>query len=59
MTASNPVARPITGRFVLITMLAFFSVVICANLIMMRFAITTLPGTEVDSGLQREPRLSA
>ncbi|NEU94354.1 FixH family protein [Bradyrhizobium uaiense] len=49
MTASIPVARPITGRFVLIAMLAFFSVVIGANLIMMRFAITTLPGTEVDS----------
>ncbi|MCP1835188.1 nitrogen fixation protein FixH [Bradyrhizobium sp. USDA 4532] len=49
MTASTPVARPITGRFVLIAILAFFSVVIGANLIMMRFAITTLPGTEVDS----------
>ncbi|MCC8939697.1 FixH family protein [Bradyrhizobium sp. Arg62] len=49
MTASIPVARPITGRFVLIVVLAFFSVVIGANLVMMRFAITTLPGTEVDS----------
>ncbi|MHC2468376.1 nitrogen fixation protein FixH [Bradyrhizobium embrapense] len=49
MTASTLVARPITGRFVLIAILAFFSVVIVANLIMMRFAITTLPATEVDS----------
>ncbi|MGF6312904.1 nitrogen fixation protein FixH [Bradyrhizobium sp. i1.8.4] len=49
MTASIPAARPITGRFVLIAMLAFFSVVIGANLVMTRFAITTLPGTEVDS----------
>ncbi|MGY4158258.1 nitrogen fixation protein FixH [Bradyrhizobium sp. USDA 4461] len=49
MTASIRVARPITGRFVLIAILTFFSVVIGANLVMMRFAITTLPGTEVDS----------
>ncbi|MGY2804143.1 FixH family protein [Bradyrhizobium sp. USDA 4506] len=49
MTASIPVARPITGRFVLIAILTFFSVVIGANLVMMRFAITTLPGAGVDS----------
>ncbi|VIO69904.1 FixH family protein [Bradyrhizobium ivorense] len=49
MSASNRVTRPITGRFVLIAILAFFSVVIGANLVMMRFAIMTLPGTEVDS----------
>lgn len=49
MTASVPVARPITGRGVLIAILAFFSVVIGADLAMMRFAITTLPGTEVES----------
>ncbi|MGY3443413.1 FixH family protein [Bradyrhizobium sp. USDA 4473] len=49
MTASIRVARPITGRFVLIAILTFFSVVMGANLVMMRFAITTLPGTEVDS----------
>jgi nitrogen fixation protein FixH len=42
-------ARPITGRFVLITLLAFFTVVIGVNVLMMRFAISTLPGTEVDS----------
>ncbi|MCP1838166.1 MULTISPECIES: FixH family protein [Bradyrhizobium] len=49
MTASIRVARPITGRFVLIALLTFFSAVIGANMLMMRFAITTLPGTEVDS----------
>lgn len=49
MAASSPVARPITGRFVLITTIAFFAVVIGVNMVMMRLAITTLPGTEVDS----------
>ena len=49
MAASSPAARPITGRFVLITTIAFFAVVITVNMVMMRLAITTLPGTEVDS----------
>ncbi len=49
MTASTPSARPITGRFVLIATVAFFAVVIGVNMVMMRLAITTLPGTEVDS----------
>jgi nitrogen fixation protein FixH len=49
MAASSPAARPITGRFVLITTIAFFTVVITVNMVMMRLAITTLPGTEVDS----------
>lgn len=49
MAASSSTARPITGRFVLITTVAFFAVVISVNMVMMRFAITTLPGTEVDS----------
>lgn len=49
MAASSSVARPITGRFVLITTIAFFAVVISVNIVMMRLAITTLPGTEVDS----------
>jgi nitrogen fixation protein FixH len=42
-------ARPITGRMVFFMMVAFFGVVIGANLIMMRLAIQTLPGTQVDS----------
>lgn len=49
MAVSSSTARPITGRFVLITTVAFFAVVISVNMVMMRFAITTLPGTEVDS----------
>ena len=49
MTRSAPAARPITGRFVLIVTVAFFAVVISVNMVMMRLAIATLPGTEVDS----------
>ena len=41
--------RPITGRMVFFMMVAFFGVVIGVNLVMMRFAIQTLPGTEVES----------
>jgi nitrogen fixation protein FixH len=47
-TMATP-SRPITGRFVLITIVSFFLVVISVNVVMMRFAITTLSGTEVDS----------
>lgn len=49
MAASSPAVRPITGRFVLVTTIAFFAVVITVNMVMMRLAITTLPGTEVDN----------
>lgn len=48
MTTSS-VIRPITGRFVLTAVISFFAVVISVNIVMMRLAITTLPGTEVDS----------
>jgi nitrogen fixation protein FixH len=48
MSQAKP-PRPITGRTVLFMMVAFFGVVIGVNLIMMRLAIRTLPGTEVDS----------
>jgi len=41
--------KPLTGRFVLIVTLAFFAVVIGVNVLMMQLAISTLPGTEVDS----------
>ena len=41
--------RPLTGRTVFFLLVAFFGVVIGVNLVMMRFAIKTLPGTEVDS----------
>lgn len=48
MTSSRP-PRPITGRFVLIAVVSFFMVVISVNMVMMRLAIATLPGTQVDS----------
>jgi nitrogen fixation protein FixH len=41
--------KPLTGRFVLLTLLAFFGVVFAVNFAMMKLAIDTLPGTEVDS----------
>jgi len=41
--------KPLTGRTVLFLLVAFFGVVIGVNLVMMKFAIQTLPGTEVDS----------
>src|SRR5215217_4160522 len=41
--------KPLTGRTVFVLLVAFFGVVIGVNLVMMRFAIKTLPGTEVDS----------
>jgi nitrogen fixation protein FixH len=48
--SSSPVSpKPLTGRMVLFMLVAFFGVVIGVNAIMMRLAIQTLPGTEVDS----------
>ena len=41
--------RPLTGRKVLLILVAFFAVVIGVNVTMMQLAIKTLPGTEVDS----------
>jgi nitrogen fixation protein FixH len=49
MTTFHSTGRPITGRFVLIAVVSFFAVVISVNVVMMRLAIATLPGTEVDS----------
>jgi len=46
---SASIARPVTGRLVLIIIVSFFAVVIGVNVVMMRLAIITLPGTEVDS----------
>jgi nitrogen fixation protein FixH len=48
----NPVQnspKPLTGRMVLFLLVGFFGVVIGVNMIMMRLAIQTLPGTDVDS----------
>ena len=41
--------KPLTGRKVLFVLVTFFGIVIGVNLVMMKFAIQTLPGTEVDS----------
>lgn len=41
--------KPITGRMVFLMLVAFFGIVIGVNAVMMRLAIKTLPGTEVDS----------
>jgi nitrogen fixation protein FixH len=49
MTTSSANLRPITGRFVLVVTVLFFAIVISVNMVMMRLAIATLPGTEVDS----------
>jgi nitrogen fixation protein FixH len=48
---SNPITaqKPLTGRAVLVMLLVFFGVVIGVNLSMMRLAIDTLSGTDVDS----------
>jgi nitrogen fixation protein FixH len=42
-------SKPLTGRKVFLLLVAFFGVVIGVNLVMMKLAIQTLPGTEVDS----------
>src|SRR5947209_2584179 len=49
MSASSASLKPLTGRMVLCILLGFFGVVVGVNIIMMRLAIQTLPGTEVDS----------
>ena len=41
--------RPFTGRMALLCLLAFFGTVVGVNMLMMKFAIDTLSGTEVDS----------
>jgi nitrogen fixation protein FixH len=48
MSRAQP-PKPLTGRKVFLMLVAFFGVVIAVNMVMMRMAIQTLPGTEVDS----------
>jgi nitrogen fixation protein FixH len=43
-------ARPITGRFVLVTFIAFFGVIAAVNAVMMTLAIRTMPGLDVANG---------
>jgi nitrogen fixation protein FixH len=42
-------SKPVTGRMVLFCLLAFFGVVFGANAVMIKLALDTLPGTDVDS----------
>jgi nitrogen fixation protein FixH len=42
--------RPVTGRFVLITFIAFFGVIAAVNAVMMTLAIRTMPGLDVKNG---------
>ena len=49
MPTSSVSPRPLTGRLVLIMLLAFFGIVFGVNFTLMELAIATLPGTEVDS----------
>ena len=49
MIRSSRFGRPITGRVVLVSVVAFFAIVIGVNMLMMKLAIDTLPGTDVDS----------
>lgn len=41
--------RPVTGRMVLACVVAFFGVVMGVNAVMIKLAVDTMPGTEVDS----------
>ena len=49
MSKPSASPKPLTGRKVLFVLLSFFGVVIGVNMIMMRLAMQTLPGTDVDS----------
>ncbi|MEZ5822609.1 MAG: FixH family protein [Bradyrhizobium sp.] len=49
MGNSSKTPRPLTGRTVLFYLLAFFGIVMGVNVVMIKLAIDTLPGTEVDS----------
>jgi nitrogen fixation protein FixH len=49
MSISPVSPKPLTGRMVFLMLVSFFGVVIGVNLTMMRLAVQTLPGTEVDS----------
>ncbi|MDA9402811.1 FixH family protein [Bradyrhizobium sp. CCBAU 45389] len=56
-------SKPLTGTKVLLMLVAFFGLVIGVNVTMMKLAIATLPGTDVDSpyaaGLTYDREISA
>jgi nitrogen fixation protein FixH len=49
MTRRSDTPKPLTGRMVLAMLIAFFGIVIGVNGYMAKVAISTLPGTDVDS----------
>jgi len=49
MASRSTSSRKLTGRMVLGMLIAFFGTVIGVNVVMMNLAISTLPGTDVDS----------
>jgi nitrogen fixation protein FixH len=49
MSSRSASPKPLTGGKVLAMLVAFFGVVFGVNFLMMKLAIDTLPGTEVDS----------
>jgi len=60
---TNDTDRPLTGRTVLFSIVAFFAVVIAVNVTMMTLAVSTLPGNDVDNpyglGLAYNEEISA
>jgi nitrogen fixation protein FixH len=50
--SGDATARPLTGRAVLVSLLAFFAVVIGVNGVMMALAIGTMPGLESEKPYQ-------
>jgi len=52
-------ARPITGRFVLATLIAFFGVVFAVNGVMMTLAIRTMPGLDAKNGYVASQAMNA
>jgi nitrogen fixation protein FixH len=57
-TAASENRRPLTGRTVLFSLIAFFGVVALANAIMIRAAVTTFGGVETASSYQAGLRFS-
>jgi len=49
---ATPAGKPLTGRSVLLWLLAFFGVVIGINAVMMALAIGTMPGLETEKPYQ-------
>ncbi len=58
MYSVPPTPKPLTGRTVFVLLVAFFGCsVIGVNLVMMKLAIQTLPGTEVEAPIARAWRM--